>query len=91
MPIPTYYENHVLSGSLKSDADGIRREFIFAINGNDCLALRYFGEFEQGCLVARDDAPAKLVALNQNALNHPKAARGERRCRAMAATHGSNV
>ena len=64
MPIPTYYENHVLSGSLKSDADGIRHEFIFAINGNDRLALRYFGEFEQGCLVARDDAPAKLVALD---------------------------
>ena len=39
MPILTYYENHVLSGSLKTDASGIRHDFIFAINGNDRLAL----------------------------------------------------
>ena len=64
MPIPTYYENHVLSGSLKTDASGIQHDFIFAINGNDRLSLRYYGDFHQDCLVATDVAPAKTLNAN---------------------------
>ena len=63
MPVPTHLERSVLAGSLKAAPDGIRHDFIFAINGNDRLQLHYFGDFYDGCLVACEDAPAKLAAV----------------------------
>lgn len=63
MPVPTYLENHVQAGSLSADSDGVVYSFMLCVAGRDRFKIRYYGAFHMGWIVATDDAPAKIAAL----------------------------